>query len=144
MEASKGRRKFGLISCVASKTDHAAPAADLYTSPLFAMARGYVEARCSVWFVLSAKYGLLAPDRIVEPYEQTLLKMKKPERQQWADQVTAALEKVLQKDDEIWVLAGARYREFLVPWLTARGHPVEIPLKSLAIGRQLQWLKQHQ
>ncbi|WP_338000323.1 DUF6884 domain-containing protein [Burkholderia gladioli] len=37
------------------------------------------------------------------------------------------------------VLAGTRYREFLMGYLSGR-FTVEIPMNGLAIGKQLQWL----
>ncbi|WP_429838091.1 DUF6884 domain-containing protein [Burkholderia gladioli] len=40
------------------------------------------------------------------------------------------------------VLAGERYREFLVEYLRSR-FELEIPMQGLAIGRQLQWLTDH-
>ena len=35
-------------------------------------------------FILSAKYGLLSTDTIIDPYEQTLKNMKSAERHQWS------------------------------------------------------------
>src|SRR3990172_9853687 len=67
--------RVGLVGCTKSKQTHAAPARDLYTpSALFRGRRDYVERSCGRWFVLSAKYGLVDPDSIIEPYDQTLTK----------------------------------------------------------------------
>lgn len=41
------------------------------------------------------------------------------------------------------LLAGIRYREFLVAPLCVRGVTVEIPMKGLRIGEQLKWLWQN-
>jgi hypothetical protein len=41
------------------------------------------------------------------------------------------------------LLAGAKYREFLVPALIQLGCFVEIPMEGLAIGEQLHWLSEH-
>src|SRR5262249_3487912 len=43
-------RRAILVSCAATKLDHPAPAADLYTSPLFIKARSYAEASGHPWF----------------------------------------------------------------------------------------------
>ena len=40
-------------------------------------------------------------------------------------------------------LAGARYREFLVPALREFGTSIEIPMEGLRIGEQLSWLANH-
>ena len=64
----------------------------MYTSPLFqkmmAHARSLNPKRI---FILSAKYGLLNPDDMIEPYEQTLKTMKLDERQRWAGDVLLEL-----------------------------------------------------
>jgi hypothetical protein len=45
--------------------------------------------------------------------------------------------------DEVIILAGRAYREFLVMWLvTFLGYTVSVPMEGLGIGRQLQWLNQ--
>ncbi|WP_367186017.1 DUF6884 domain-containing protein [Mesorhizobium escarrei] len=54
--------------CVKSKLSHEAAARDLYTSPLFTGARGLAEGNRVRWYVLSALYGLVAPQAVVAPY----------------------------------------------------------------------------
>ena len=54
-----------LVSCVKSKLSHSAPARALYTSVWFRKVRDIVEASGARWYVLSSRYGLVAPD--VEP-----------------------------------------------------------------------------
>jgi hypothetical protein len=50
------------------------------------------------------------------------------------------MEDNLPASDRVVVLAGARYREFLMGYLKARTDIVEIPMEGLAIGKQLRWL----
>jgi hypothetical protein len=47
--------RIGLVGCVKSKRSQAAPARELYSSPLFRGRRDWVERTCDRWFVLSAK-----------------------------------------------------------------------------------------
>src|SRR5690606_20391996 len=51
-----------LIGCAKRKHPAAAPARDLYASPLFRKGRAYAEHAEVPWFILSAKHGLVAPD----------------------------------------------------------------------------------
>ncbi len=132
--------RIALISCVSSKLDHSAPAKYLYISPLFVKARAFAEETADRWYVLSAEHHLLAPDQVVAPYEKTLNKMHKPDREQWAKKVYAQLQSVTDPSDSIVFLAGERYREGLTPLLQERGNCIEIPMEGLSIGRQLQWL----
>lgn len=131
---------MGLISCVKSKLNCASPASELYTSALFRKARTYVNNLCDQWFILSAEYGLLAPDKVILPYERTLNAMNRNERQEWAKKVFTQLSRVLKSGDKVTMLAGIRYREFLKPMLDAAGISVNVPLLGKSIGHQLHWL----
>jgi hypothetical protein len=46
-----------------------------------------VESAGGPWFILSAKYGLVDPGQVIEPYEMTLNRMGRRERQAWAERV---------------------------------------------------------
>jgi hypothetical protein len=133
-------RTIYLVSCVSEKSPMPAQAKDLYKSDWFLKARDYVESTRSPWFILSAKYGLVPPDRILAPYELTLNKMRKSDRQKWATMVEAEMEISLPAVDRIVLLAGARYREFLMDYLRRRVAMVEVPMEGLSIGRQLHYL----
>lgn len=128
------------MSCVAKKRAYAAPARDLYASALFQKARAYAERTADEWFVLSAKYGLVSPDTVIEPYDVTLNAMGVGERRAWAAKVQRQLEPVTRAGDTVVMLAGARYREGLMAALQRRGVRVEVPMEGLKIGEQLQWL----
>ncbi|MBS0211536.1 MAG: hypothetical protein JSS27_21550 [Planctomycetes bacterium] len=136
--------RVGLISCVSKKQSTAAQAKDLYCSALFTKSREYVQQRCDSWFILSAKYGLLEPNEFIEPYEETLNAKSAKERFQWADDVWSSLRSRIHPGDDIVVLAGERYRERLVPLISAHGCRVDLPMQGLGIGRQLQWLSNQQ
>ena len=136
-----------LISCVKSKLDKPAPAKDLYTSSLF---KGYLRYVAktknkkklplpATTYILSAKYGLVELDQIIEPYDLTLLKMTRAEVKEWAEtKVLPKLREVANLKEDLFIfLAGNRYRQFLVPQI--KHH--HIPFIGLPIGKQLQALK---
>lgn len=129
-----------LVSCVSKKKDKACPARDLYISDWFRKARAYVELTGHPWFILSAEYGLVNPETVIEPYERTLNKMPVRERRAWAERVIAQLQGELSGVDRIVILAGARYREFIMEGLSNMVSEVEVPLEGLRIGEQLSWL----
>ena len=129
-----------LVSCGAQKLFRSAPAKDLYTSGLFRKTRTLVEAQGWPWFILSAKYGIVAPEQVIEPYEKTLKMMYVPERRDWADRCFDALGPHLAGVKSVVFFAGAKYREFLVPALRGRGFEVHVPMAGLRIGEQLAWL----
>lgn len=130
-----------LISCVSRKQNLACLAKDIYISDWFRKARQYAEASGCRWFVLSAKYGLVKPDQMIAPYNQTLNKMSVLERREWASKVFEELTLVVPEMPHVIILAGNRYREFLIRHLTDHGVLVSVPMKGLGIGKQLSWLK---
>lgn len=132
--------KIFLVSCVAGKKPDPVPAAELYTSVWFTKARKLVEATGAHWFILSAEYGLVAPDSVIASYERTLNRMSAADRRTWADRVLQQMEMDLPAAAEVVILAGHRYRENLVSWLRQRYAKVTIPMQGLRIGKQLQWM----
>ncbi|MBN1666853.1 MAG: hypothetical protein JW862_07180 [Anaerolineales bacterium] len=136
-------RKVALVSCVSEKRTVPSPARDLYTSDWFTKAARYASQITDEWYILSAKYGLVHPDQVLEPYNATLKTMGKSARQAWAALVFASLKPHLSPGDTVVFLAGQIYREFLLPLVTHLGCKVEIPMEGLRIGEQLRWLNQH-
>ncbi len=132
-----------LVSCVSQKRSVPARAKDLYLSEWFVKARGYVEAAGGRWLILSAEHGLVDPETVLVPYERTLNTMSAAERRQWAERVLDQLRPHLLGVRRIVMLAGERYREFLLPALEATCE-VEIPLRGLRIGEQLAWFAQRE
>ena len=139
-QTGESDRQIYLVSCVGKKLPKASPAKDLYISSWFKKARSYVESQGVEWFILSAKYGLIRPEQVIEPYELTLNRMKKPERKQWADSVFNQLQDHVAPAQSVTFLAGQKYREFLEIWLQHNSIDVDVPMKALGIGKQLKWL----
>ena len=134
--------KLGLVSCAKSKQKHPCRAEDMYTpSSLFRKAYKYSKKRYDQVAILSAKYGLLLPQEIIEPYELTLKTMKVSEKRLWAIRVHGQLhEKVgLTRVDSVYFHTGLDYRRYLIPLLKNDGLEVSIPLENLSLGQQLQW-----
>jgi len=137
-------RRLYLVSCVSQKRPYAAPAQELYISPLFRKARAYVLKSGSPWFILSAEHGLVNPDTILAPYEKTLNTMNANDRREWSRKVRTQMETVLPEADKVVLLAGKKYREHLEPWLRSRYGIVRVPMEGLRIGKQLQWLSENE
>jgi hypothetical protein len=78
---------IGLVGCCRRKLPHAAPAAELYTSPLFRLASRFCSRTCDLWFVLSARHGLVEPAQVLAPYDVTLRGLGHAARQAWACRV---------------------------------------------------------
>lgn len=132
-------KRIVLISCVKTKLDHPAKAENLYISDLFVKNLAFAKKlKPDYIFILSAKYGLLKLNDRIAPYEKTLNQMPVHERRAWASGVISELSKYANLDqDEFIILAGNKYREFLLP--NMRNY--KIPFEGLSFGNQLKALK---
>ncbi len=132
-----------LISCVSKKLEEASVASSLYISPLFKKNLEYARllgGKDEDIFILSAKYGLVPLDTIIEPYNKTLNNMSNVEKKEWALDIMEDLKYVVglenMEDTTFVFLAGLNYRKFLVRDLPS----VIVPMEGLPIGKQLQFL----
>jgi uncharacterized protein DUF6884 len=128
------------VACVGQKGPDAAPARALYTSAWFIKARRFAESHAGTWYILSAKYGLVAPDQTLAPYDATLNTMRLAERQRWAAETRRQIIQVVDVNDRLVFLAGRRYHELITPVLVDLGYTVEASMQGLGIGQQLAWL----
>lgn len=131
---------IALVSCVKQKRSMPAPACDLYTSPLFCKMRDYAIAHSDRWFILSAKYGLVHPDAVIEPYELTLKQMRAPERRTWAQRVHRQMGEtgLLRSGTQFLWMAGRTYQQDLATHLSSFEQCD--PLAGMKIGERLGWL----
>ena len=141
MNTPRNEMNIVLISCVKTKTQHRCKAKNLYVSTWFRYAWQYAQSlKPKRIFILSAKHGLLDPDDVIDPYQETLNKKSAAGIRVWAEQV---LEKLGQKtelqNDHFTILAAVKYRKQIVPQLIHH----EVPMEKKRFGQQLQWLKKH-
>lgn len=131
------RKTIVLLSCVATKLPEPAPAKELYASPLFKNSLAYaISLDPDDIVILSAKHYVLPLDKVIAPYDKTLLNMPDEEIREWAVQVLKILADRYDLDkDEFIILAGEKYRKYIVPQLAHWS----APLKGLRIGQQLAW-----
>ncbi len=120
--------KIALISCTSRKKSYKCQAKDLYSeSSRFQLAFSFAKLIADKIFILSAKYGLIPENMIIEPYNETLKDKSTQERRAWAEMVLNELRKVSDLEhDEFIVLAGEVYHENLLPhmnhfWLPLKG-----------------------
>lgn len=127
-----------LISCVSKKLDKKSTAENIYISPLFKKNLTYAKSlNPNEIYILSAEHGLLKLTDEIEPYDKTLNNMPSNEIKEWSKKVISKLSSLTDlKNDEFTFLAGEKYRKYLIPEL----NNVNIPMKGLKIGKQLQWL----
>jgi len=132
--------RIALVACAKQKRKTRSQAKDLYTSPLFRALSRYAQLHADRWYILSAKFGVLPPKKIISPYDVTLNRMNKAQRVSWAEEVTKQLVRVIPPRSTVIILAGRKYRDNLLPFLRGRCATVKIPFDRLSFGKQLQRL----
>lgn len=65
-------------------------------------------------------------------------------RRAWAQRVISQMDEHLPEADEVAILAGESYRQYLEAYLSGRFSSVRVPMQGLRIGEQLSWLKNEQ
>lgn len=130
-----------LVGCVKMKLDHAAPAEELYISPLFRKRRAFAESTGRPWFILSAQHGLIAPDHVLSPYDMRLSDQSAGYRDRWGARVVQQLEDagVALSGKHFELHAGQAYVDPLGWRLTDAGARVVWPFKGLSQGQHLAW-----
>jgi len=119
--------RIALISCTSLKENYDCPALELYSkSPTFRLAYAYAEIVADDIYILSAKYGLVSKDKVLAPYNDTLLDKSEDEKKDWSKNVLEQLkDKVSLEKDEFVILAGNNYCKYLLPSITNYCLPLE-------------------
>ena len=141
-EALNPRTCHALISCSKSKGGHSDLARNMYVSPLYRKSVMVAEGWGLSFSILSAKYGLLDPDEVIEPYDLTLKGASKHFKSEWARKVDAQIRASVDPKKQLIVLAGDDY---YVPLIEAGAdHPLNFyaPMRGLSLGNRLVFLNQ--
>jgi len=132
-----------IAQCTASKRDSACQAKHLYDSPYFEKQRHYAEMKGDVWYIQSAKYGLVVPTETIEPYDERAGELDNPE--QWGDSIVKTLQHWHHPvETTIELLGGRAYVDPVREKLESVGFTVEEPLEGLGIGERMSKLDEMQ
>ena len=136
-------RKFLLLALAGAQLRRPAPARELCTSTWFRLARGYAESQGCPWLLLSAKYGLVSPTEVISPYQLDVTNMGVRQRSSWAERIGDEARRKLPYSEQITLVAGMKYCECLLPYLSELAEHVYMPLAGLSVGFQCGWLRCH-
>lgn len=129
------------IGCTKKKKSYSCEAKEMYSSShLFKKEYEYAKSlNPDSIYILSAKYGLLHPDSIIEPYEQTLKSAKDYEIKKWSIMVAKQIKKEkVSTNQKAVFLCGKNYYKYIKNLFSS----YEAPLQHLGIGEQMKWLKE--
>jgi len=142
-EKKPGATRVALVGCSASKLKHAAEARELYTSQLFRASYAFAEKTCDEVLIVSAFYGVVAPQLMLNPCDRSLRTLRKTERENWGVHVVGQLLPTFKIPPQLVLLAGKLYADALM--YGAHWHDLprpEQPLRGIVgCGVRVSWLK---
>jgi hypothetical protein len=130
-----------LIGCGYRKELVRSPAAALYTGPLFRESLAYARALGAPVAILSGLYGVVAPGRMIDPYDLNVKDLSAKDLKAWSVRVLKALSLVAgPRRLRVTVLAFGGY---VTPWAEDarwRGWTVEAPFLGAGGLKVSAWL----
>lgn len=132
-----------LVGCGAVKLSRPAPASELYIGSLTRSAMQHARTSGQRWGIVSAHYGLLAPDDVVDPYERRLPPRSKLDaRLALAQRIHITLAEWRWPRGTLELHMGDDYVD-VVRYVAATGDwHITAPLAGLQVGERLAWYRQ--
>ena len=122
-----------IINCSKTKKIGKCKAKDFYCSPLFKASRLYAELNGDCWGILSAKYGFILPNKIINTYDEKIENKSLAELDKWNQLVIKQLKNF--SNHKMIILASQNY----CGWISYFEN-ISLPLKGKRLGPRLQWL----
>lgn len=138
-----GRVPLIVIGCGRDKTSIATAARNLYVSDRFQRSLTVAQKLTAPFAILSAKHGVVDPDRILDPYDLDLSHLSDADQRLWANLAIEQLAKHAE-GRSICILATGPYVSRLVEANRARRQPLKIISPWLKLERpdRLAWLNE--
>lgn len=108
------RERVCLVGCGKEKTSKKAPARNLYLSNRFNIAMGLADCHFDFEYIISAKHGLVEPDRVLSPYEYSIDNLDKTSLRQWAKGILKDLLSEIPERSQVTFLMENRYATPLI------------------------------
>ena len=140
--------KIAIIACSNKKRDVTCHARDMYQGQLFKFSVEYAESWGMPWYIISAKYGIIHPDKMIDPYNERV-PTKAADITPWSNTRNYEAYCVPPKgmDKTFVLLCGKDYKQAFRDGINKSACPREFtceePLAGLGIGEQMKWLKEN-
>lgn len=128
-EGGQGQPDVILVGAGPKMRNLRTEAENIYDDDSFLRRRKYARASGRPWFILSALYGLVKPDQILDPYRREFGAMPPRQRSVWASRVLDGLARRIGplQGRVVEIQAEPDLAEFLAGYLTLRGAVVAPP-----------------
>lgn len=128
-----------VVGCGKSKLPGVHPAGELYVGSLFKAASAYAQRSRCRWFILSAKYGLILPTKIIHSYDLKLGDLSPTQRDEWKLLVQNQWSELIGETHPVVMLVSRLYELAAVHQLPQW---VVYPLRGYPMGARIKWLKE--
>ncbi len=129
-----------LVGCGKKKATHPCRADRLYRGNLFSASLDVADRLGGRVAVLSAKHGLVARERMIEPYDLRLDRQGPDFRQAWSEAVAGEVLERTAPGEAVVTLAGRPYIEGWAERVASQGRELVQPLDGLELGPRLKRL----
>lgn len=127
-----------VVGCTKSKKNYRCTAEEMYSeSALFKKTVGYIHSYYYLpYVILSAKYGIITPDTVIDTYDVSMLDIlkNKPEYNKILWNIAVNLGRY----DKIIALCGSPYVNAIST--VCQGKIIAEPMKGMGIGERLKFL----
>jgi cytoplasmic iron level regulating protein YaaA (DUF328/UPF0246 family) len=125
-----------IINCSKKKNSGKMMASDLYCGKMFKGALKYAKTYNRPIFILSAKYGLIQLDDVIEDYNLKITMLNKAEKLKWTKLVLIQWRILIKDYESVVFLCSEEYSKLIIPNIRNK---YLLPLKGLTMGYQLQF-----
>lgn len=130
-----------IIGCSDKKATTARPAGEMYLSERFLAAKRIAQSYASTWLILSAKYGILSKDQIVEPYDVSLDSLCDEHYRSWVSQCSKQIINKTSPRDHVIFIGDNQYFMDIKELLILENRIVFMPLEFIPKEKQSRWIE---
>jgi len=129
-----------LVSCGKRKSDVICQAQEMYNSERFMLTKKLITQLEYDWFIVSAKHGLLHPEKTIEPYDVYLGSFSKEEREKWLQSIVDILKKY-DHETMLVICADNEYSMILSKGLNKLKPSCVYPFPGMTYEEQIDYLR---
>lgn len=138
------KRFIGLVGWGGkNKLDREAPARDMYLGALAQSSFKWMTRNCERFYILSANYHLLHPDKKIQPYPFLFKDLDELDKESWGHVTIEKLAWETELDKPILVMAGSEYIQSLVNAAKETQAKIYDPCPKMTMGMRLNWIRSY-
>ena len=130
-----------IINCSKEKLNYPIKASDMYCSERFILSKKIAKKQGNKWYVLSAKYGLISPDTIIEPYDISVNDWSEKEKKEYASKVIKQISDYGIGKDRLVFLCNSPYTNDILKKLEKKKCQIVAPFFHLKENLYFRYLK---